>query len=135
MIAPKKTKYKSTFIRYNRGVANNGIDIEHGEVALVSLENTFMTPNQIEAARRVISNSTKRAGKVWIRVFPDQAMTQKAANVRMGSGKGPTTKYVAPVRSGKIIIEIGGLDRDLAITALTKASKKLGLKTKIIEKE
>lgn len=134
MVAPKKTKYRTTFIRYNRGVANKATELFYGDVGIISLDNGFLTPNQIEAARRVIANTTKRAGKVWIRIFPDQPMTSKPANVRMGSGKGPLKHYVAPVQAGKVVFEIGGIDKALASLALKKASKKLGIHTKIIEK-
>lgn len=135
MVAPKKTKYRTTFLRYNRGMANKATDLFYGEVGLLALENAFITPNQIEAARRVISNTTKRAGKVWIRIFPDQIMTKKPANVRMGSGKGPGEKYVAPVQAGKVVFEIGGISKELASLALTKAAKKLPIHTRLIEKE
>lgn len=134
MIAPKKTKYRTAFMRYNRGVASKGTELIYGEVGLIALDNSFITPNQIEAARRVIASTTKRAGKVWIRIFPDQPMTAKPSNVRMGSGKGPLKNYVAPVQAGRIIFEIGGIDRKLANLALTKAAKKLGIHTKVIEK-
>lgn len=134
MLAPKKTKYRTSFVRYLKGVATSGNSIVYGDLALISMENSFLTPNQIEAARKVIANTTKRSGKIWIRVFPDQPITAKATNVRMGSGKGPLSGYVAPVKSGRIIFEIGGVNLDLAKLALTKASKKLGIKTKLIYK-
>lgn len=134
MIAPRKTKFRTTFVRYNRGIASKGTEMEFGEIGLVSLDNHFITPNQIEAARRVIASTTKRAGKVWIRIFPDQPMTKKPANVRMGSGKGPIDKYVAPVQAGRIMFEIGGINKDLATLALKKAAKKLPVHTRIIEK-
>jgi len=135
MIAPRKTKFRTAFLRYNRGIASKGTELIYGEVGIVSLENAFITPNQIEAARRVIANTTKRAGKVWIRIFPDQPTTKKPANVRMGSGKGPIDKYVAPVQAGKVVFEIGGIDRKLATLALTKAAKKLPINIRLIEKE
>lgn len=135
MLAPRKTKYRTAFVRYLRGISTSGNEIIYGDIALISLQNSFLTPNQIEAARKVISNTTKRSGKIWIRVFPDQPVTAKATNVRMGSGKGPLSGYVAPVKSGRIIFEIGGLNLELAKLALLKASKKLGIKTKIIYKQ
>lgn len=134
MQGPRKTKYRTTFVRYNTGVAQKGIDIEYGDVAIISLENAFITANQIEAARKVISHTTKRTGKVWIRIFPDQAMTKKPANVRMGSGKGPLDKYVATVQPGKVLFEIGGIDKALAEKALLKAAKKLPVNIKLIYK-
>ena len=135
MIAPRKTKFRTSYLRYNRGDASKGTELIYGEVGLVVLENGFITPNQIEAARRVIANTTKRAGKVWIRIFPDQPMTKKPANVRMGSGKGPIDKYVAAVQAGKVVFEIGGIDKTLATLALTKAAKKLPLHYKLVDKE
>jgi large subunit ribosomal protein L16 len=134
MIAPRKTKYRTPFLRYNRGIASKGTEIQYGELALVSLDNAFITPNQIEAARRVISATTKRAGRVWIRIFPDQPKTSKPANVRMGSGKGPIKHYVAAVKAGRVMFEIGGLNKALAHEALSKAAKKLPVHTSIIEK-
>jgi large subunit ribosomal protein L16 len=135
MIAPKKTKFRSAFLRYNEGIAKKGTELVYGEVGIISLENAFITPNQIEAARRVIANTTKRTGKVWIRMFPDQPTTSKPANVRMGSGKGPVKNYVATVKPGKVMFEIGGIDKKLAALALTKAAKKLPIQIKLIEKE
>jgi large subunit ribosomal protein L16 len=133
-MGPKKTKFRTSFVRNIEGNASKGINVEYGEFGLISLDNAFITPNQIEAARRVISHTTKRSGKVWIRIFNDQPMTAKPANVRMGSGKGPLKNYVAHVQPGRVMFEIGGINRDLAITALTKAAKKLPVHTKVIEK-
>ncbi len=134
MIAPKKTKFRTAFVRKNKGLAKRGTDLEYGDVGLVSLDNAFLTPNQIEAARRVISHHTKRAGKVWIRIFPDQPITGKPANVRMGSGKGPLKHYVATVQPGRVLFEIGGIDKAIASNALMRAAKKLPVFTKLIEK-
>jgi large subunit ribosomal protein L16 len=134
MIAPKKTKFRTAFVRNLDGIASRGTKLEYGEVGIISLGTDFITPNQIEAARRVISHVTKRTGKVWIRIFPDQPMTAKPANVRMGSGKGPLKHYVAPVHPGRVLFEIGGIDKALATDALFRAGKKLPVGTKIIEK-
>lgn len=134
LLSPRKIKYRTSFLRRLRGVASSGNKVFYGDVGLISLENAFLTPNQIEAARKVISSTTKRSGKIWIRVFPDQPVTAKAANVRMGSGKGPLKGFWAGVKAGRVIFEVGGVDRDLACLALTKASKKLGIKTKLIYK-
>lgn len=134
MIAPRKTKFRASFVRNVGGVADRGTDLVYGEYGLITLENDFITPNQIEAARRMISHATKRSGKVWIRIFPDQPMTTKPANVRMGSGKGPVTHYVAHVKRGRVIFEIGGISKELAHEALRKGSRKLPVKTLIIEK-
>ncbi len=134
MLGPKKTKYRVSFVRNLKGVASKGTELVYGDIGLMSLDNAFITPNQIEAARKVIASTTKRSGKVWIRIFPDQSMTAKPANVRMGSGKGPLKNYVAAVKAGKIIFEIGGVNREVATLALTKAAKKLGIHTKLITK-
>lgn len=135
MLSPRKTKFRNSFVRYVKGVAYDGNEVFYGDIGLISLENCFLTPNQIESARRVVSNTTKRSGKLWIRVFPDQPRTAKSANVRMGSGKGPLKDYVAAVKAGRVIFEIGGIDLSLAELALRKASKKLGIKTKVIYKD
>lgn len=135
MIAPKNTKYRTTFVRKNRGIASKGTVLAYGEVGLVSMDHAFITPNQIEAARRVISHATKRAGKVWIRMFPDQPMTAKPANVRMGSGKGPLKHYVAAIKPGRIMFEIGGIDKVVASEALLRAAKKLPVAVKLVEKQ
>jgi large subunit ribosomal protein L16 len=134
MVAPKKTKFRTSYVRNVEGVASRGTTIQNGDLGLISLESKFLSPNQIEAARRVISHATKRAGKVWIRIFPDQPMTAKPANVRMGSGKGPIKEYVAHVKAGRVMFEISGISKELAIDALTRAAKKLPVATKIIEK-
>lgn len=135
MYTPKKTKYRVSFVNLKKGKASRGISMEFGEVGLISTENTYITSRQIEAARKVISHTTKRTGKLWLRVFPDQTMTSKAANVRMGSGKGALSHYVAVIRKGRILFEVGGIDKELASLALTKAAKKLPMRTKLVEKE
>ncbi|MCX8034733.1 MAG: 50S ribosomal protein L16 [Candidatus Dojkabacteria bacterium] len=135
MIAPRKTKYRVTHLRKLKGNSTSGVNIEYGDMALVALENEYVTPNQLEAVRRVIANTTKRTAKVWIRVFPDQPITAKGAGTRMGSGKGPVKAYVAPVKAGRVLIEIGGVNSELGIKALTLAQSKLGVKTKILLKK
>lgn len=134
MFTPKKTKFRRSFLKFDNRVATKGLDIEFGEYAIIALRNTFLTAKQMESARKVISSTTKRTGKLWFRVFPDKTMTAKGANVRMGSGKGALSQYVVNLKRGQIILEVGGLDKELAIKALTKASKKLPTNVKIIEK-
>lgn len=134
MPGPSKTKYRTTFTRSLRGFANKGTNLEYGEVGLVSLNTAFIKPNQLEAARKVISHVTKRTGKLWIRVFADQVITTKPANVRMGSGKGAPDHYSAAVKTGRVLMEVGGISKELAIKALLKAAQKLPVQTKIIEK-
>ena len=105
-----------------------------GDYGLKSLARTWITAAQLEAARKAISHSTKRAGKVWIRVFPDKPITAKPAGTRMGKGKGEIKGYVVVVRPGRIIFELAGVEKELAQKALRLASAKLPIKTKFVER-
>ena len=134
MLQPKTTKYRKSMKGRNRGVASSGNTLSVGEFALASQEAYMMTGNQIESARKVIVRETKRKGKLWLRVFPDKPITSKPDEVRMGSGKGEVSHYVAVVKPGRILFELGGIDEVTARLALTKASKKLPVATKIITK-
>ncbi len=134
MLQPKTTKYRKSMKGRNRGVASSGNTLSVGEFALASQEAYMMTGNQIESARKVIVRETKRKGKLWLRVFPDKPITSKPAEVRMGSGKGEVSHYVSVVKPGRILFELGGIDEATARLALTKASKKLPVATKIITK-
>ncbi|MBT3261899.1 50S ribosomal protein L16 [bacterium] len=135
MLMPKKTKYRKTQRGRNRGVATRGTDIEFGDFALQTLENDYITQRQIEAARRAITRYIKRGGKVWIRIFPDKVVTKIPAETRMGKGKGAPEYWVAPVKRGQMLFEIGGVSREISKEALRLAGYKLGVKTKVIEKE
>ena len=117
------------------GIASGGTSLDFGEYGLKSLGRCWLTANQIEAARKAITHKTKRSGKLWIRVFPDKSITKKATGARMGGGKGEVAGFVAVIKPGRIIFELGGIDKDLAYQALTLATAKLPVKTKIIERD
>jgi len=110
MLMPKRVKYRKTFRGRMRGKALRGAKIESGDYALQALEPAWITARQIEAARRTIVRTMKRRGKVWIRIFPDKPITKRAAESRMGKGKGAVEYYAAVVKPGRIMIEVGGLD-------------------------
>lgn len=134
MLVPKRAKYRKAHRGRMRGNAHSGTDISFGEYGLLSSERAWVTSRQIEAARRAITHYTQRGGRVWIRIFPDKPITKKPAETRMGSGKGDVYEYVAVVKPGRIIFEMGGVTKDIAFAALRLASHKLPVKAKIIEK-
>lgn len=134
MLQPRKSKFKKQFRGKMRGFALRGSTLAFGEYGLKSLGRTWLTDRQIEAARKAISHHTKRAGKVWIRVFPDKPITKKPTGVRMGSGKGDISGFVVPIVPGKIIFELAGVPESVAHLALKRAGAKLPFKTKIISK-
>ncbi len=134
MLEPKRQKYRKQFRGKMTGVATSNNEIIYGEYGLKSLDSAWVKARNLEAARRTISGATKRKGKVWIRVFPDKPFTQKPTNSRMGKGKGDVEGYVAVVKPGTILFEIGGVSEEIAMEALTLASHKLPVKTKIIAK-
>ena len=115
-----------------KGVRSRGTTLAFGEYGLKSLGRGWLTNRQIEAARKTITRSTKRAGKVWIRAFPDKPITAKSPGAKMGSGKGDIKGYVAVIRPGKLIFEIAGIERGLAKRAMELASAKLPFKTRFI---
>lgn len=135
MLAPKKLKYRKKQKGRIKGPAVKGSTIAFGDVALKTLEPCKITSQQIEAARIAIMRHIKRGGKVWIRMFPDYPVTKKPAETRMGSGKGAPEGWAAPVRAGRILYEVKGVELDVAKTALTRAAHKLPVKTAIIVKE
>lgn len=132
MLFPKKRKYRRDFRGKIRGTAQRGTELSFGEFGLKSLGSGWITARQIEAARRAITHHTKRSGKLWIRVFPDKPVTAKPAGSRMGRGKGPVSHYVVPVKPGKILFEVGGLEESVACEALERAAHKLPIKTRIV---
>lgn len=134
MLLPKKVKYRKQQRGNNKGLAVRGSTMFFGEYAIKSVERGLLTSRQIEAARKAISHRTKRGGKLWIRVFPDKPIVKKPAETRMGSGKAPTDHYAAVIKPGKIIFELSGVPKELAEAALRRASDKLPLKTKFIER-
>ncbi len=135
MLQPKKQKYRKHFRGTMKGVRESGVHVEFGEYGLKSLDRGWLDSRQIEAARKAIVHYTKRGGKLWIRVFPDKPYTKKPAGTRMGSGKGEIEGYVAVIRPGRIIFELGGLEEELAFEALKRGGAKLPLKTKLVKKD
>ena len=135
MLVPKRTKYRKMQKGRIRGVATRGTKLVHGEYGIVAMEPSFITNNQIEAARVVLSKYTKKYGKTWITIFPDKPITKKPAETRMGSGKGNPEYFVAVVKPGRVMFEIAGLDESQSREALRKAIQKLPIKCKIITKE
>ena len=135
MLIPKKTKYRKYQRGRNRGVALNGNKVEFGEFGLQSLECDYISERQIEAARRAVSRYIKRGGKIWIRIFADKVVTSIPAETRMGKGKGAPDHWVAPVKAGSMIFELGGVDEAIAREALRLAAYKLCVKTKIVKKD
>ena len=134
MLQPKRLKYRRPHALKYEGHSKAGTTVEFGDFGLVALEGNYITDKQIEAARIVLAGYTNRAGKVWIRIFPHLAKTKKPAEVRMGSGKGNPEYYVAVVKKGRILFEIGGVAENSAREALRLCSYKLPVKTKIIKK-
>jgi len=136
MLQPKKTKHRKMQKGRSRkrSVETRGIDLQFGSFGLQALGMAYISSRHIEAARRAISNFTKRGGRIWIRIFPDKPMTQRPPEVTMGGGKGNVEYYVFPVRPGRILFEVDGIAEDMAREALLKASHKLPLKTRIITK-
>ncbi len=134
MLSPKKVKYRKQMKGNMRGTAYRGSTINFGEYALKAMECGRMTAQQIEAARITISRTVKRGGKMWIRVFPDKPLTKKPAETRMGKGKGSPEQWVAPIKPGRILYELTGVDEELAIKALRLAGNKLPFATKVISR-
>jgi len=132
MLQPKRTKFRKAFKGRIHGNAKGGTTLNFGEVGLKALEPERLTARQIEAARRAIARHTKRAGRLWTRVFPDVPITKKPAEVRMGSGKGGIEYWAARVKPGRIIFELGGVAEPLAREALLLGAAKLPIKTRVV---
>lgn len=135
MLVPKRTKFRKMQKGRIRGNATRGTKLVHGDYGIVAQEPSFITNNQIEAARVVLSKYTKKYGKTWITIFPDKPITKKPAETRMGSGKGNPEYFVAVVKPGRVMFEISGLDEATSREALRKAIQKLPIKCKIITRE
>jgi large subunit ribosomal protein L16 len=135
MLMPKRLKYRKQHRGRMTGKATRGADVNFGEFGLKALEPAWITSRQIEAARRVIVRVLRRSGQVWIRIFPDKPVTMRAAETRMGSGKGAVDHYVAVVKPGRILFEVGGVDEDLARDALMRAAQKLPIKTSFASRD
>lgn len=131
MLMPKRVKYRKQQRGRMRGKATRGSNVDFGDFGLKALEPGWITQRQIEAARVALTRMMKREGKVWIRIFPDKPVTKKPAETRMGSGKGAPEYWVAVVKPGRIMFEVGGTSKEVAKEALTLASHKLPIKTKI----
>ena len=134
MLMPKRVKWRKQMRGRMRGKALRGAEVSFGEFGLQALEPGWVTARQIEAARRTIVREMKRRGKVWIRIFPSKPYTQKPPETRMGSGKGNVEYYVAVVKPGRIMFEVGGLDSATAVQALKNAQYKFSIKTKVVSR-
>lgn len=134
MLSPKRTKFRKPHRGRMKGRALRNNSIAFGDFGLQAQEPGWLTSRQIEATRRTITRYTKRGGKLWLKIFPDKSVTARAAESRMGSGKGTPEYWVAVVRPGNIIFELGGVKPEVARQALNLASYKLPLQTKIIAK-
>jgi large subunit ribosomal protein L16 len=132
MLQPKRTKHRKAFKGRIHGVATSGTTLAFGQYGLKALEPDRVTARQIEAARRALTRFMKRAGRVWIRVFPDVPVSKKPAEVRMGSGKGAPEYWVAKIKPGRILFEIDGVDHETAKEALRLGASKLSIHTKFI---
>ncbi len=132
MLSPKRTKFRKQHKGRVRGMAKGGTDINFGSYGLKAITPGRVTARQIEAARRAITRHIRRAGRVWIRVFPDVPVSQKPAEVRMGKGKGSPEYWMCRVKPGRVMFELDGVDKEIARKAFELASAKLPLKTKFV---
>ena len=134
MLLPRRAKYRKQQRGRLKGISGSGTKISFGDYGLLSESTGWISSRQIEAARKSITHYTKRGGRVWIRIFPDKPITKKPAEVRMGGGKGEVFEHVAPVRPGRMLFEMSGVAKEIALEALRLASHKLPVKTKIVSK-
>ena len=132
MLSPKRTKYRKQFRGRMRGAAVTGSSVTAGEVGLKAMEPGWITARQIESARIAVTRHLRRGGQVWVRVFPDKSVSKKPAETRMGGGKAAVDYWVAVVKPGRIMFEVGGVPQDDAVEALRLASQKLPLATKTV---
>ena len=135
MLMPKRVLHRKQMRGRMKGKAQRGNFLAYGEFGLVATQPGWITSNQIEAARQTMTRTTKRGGKVWIKIFPDKPVTEKPAETRMGSGKGSPEYWVAVVKPGRVMFEIAGVSEETAREALRLAGYKLPVKTKIIKRE
>jgi len=135
MLSPKRTKFRKQHRGRMRGLSQRGNTINFGDFALQSTEPSWITSRQIEAARRAMNRYLRRGGKIWIRIFPDKPITTRPAETRMGSGKGSPEFWVAVVKPGRIMFEIGGVSEEVAREAMRLGAQKLPVKTKFIVRE
>jgi len=134
MLQPKRLKFRKVMKGRNRGLAQRGSKVSFGEIALKATGRGRITARQIEAARRTMTRHVKRSGKIWIRVFPDKPITGKPLEVRMGKGKGNVEYWVAQIKPGKVLFEMGGIPEDLATEAFNLAAAKLPVSTTIVKR-
>ena len=135
MLMPKRVKYRKVHRGRMKGKAMRGNELAYGEYGIKALEPCWITSNQIEAARRAMTRYIRRGGNIWIKIFPDKPVTEKPAETRMGSGKGAPEYWVAVVKPGRILFEMGGVSEEVAREAMRLASMKLPIKTKFVKKE
>jgi len=135
MLMPKRVKYRRVMRGRMKGQASRGNTVTYGEFGLQALEPSWITSNQIEAARIAMTRYIKRGGQVWIKIFPDKPVTEKPAETRMGSGKGSPEYWVAVVKPGRVMFEISGVSEEVAREAMRLASHKLPIKCKFVTRE
>ena len=135
MLQPKRVKYRKTHKGHRRGKAQTGNTIVFGDFALQALESAWITSRQIEAARRAMTRHIRRGGSIWIRIFPDKPVTKKPAETRQGGGKGPQDHWIAVVKPGRIMFEMGGVGEEIAKEAMRLASHKLPIATKFVVRD
>ena len=135
MLMPKRVKHRKQMRGRMKGKASRGTEVTFGDYGLQALEPGWVTARQIEAARRALVRYMRRRGKVWIRIFPDKPVTQKAAETRMGKGKGAVDHWVAVVKPGRIMFELSGLNEEAAKEAMRRATHKLPIKTKFTSRD
>ncbi|MDD5155614.1 MAG: 50S ribosomal protein L16 [Candidatus Omnitrophica bacterium] len=134
VMMPKRVKYRKLQRGSRRGLATTGTDLAFGEYGLKSLENGWLKNTQIEAVRVILARQLHKGGKLWIRVFPDKSITKKPAEVRMGKGKGDLDHWVAVIKRGKVVFELGGVPEEYARQCFRLAAYKLPLKTKFVSR-
>jgi len=135
MLMPKRVKFRKQMRGRMRGKATRGVKILNGDFAIQALAPGWVSARQIEAARRSMVRAMKRRGRVWIRIFPDKPITKRAAESRMGKGKGAVEYWAAVVKPGRIMFEVSGLDDEISIHALKQAQYKISIKTRIVSKK
>ncbi|MCX6791548.1 MAG: 50S ribosomal protein L16 [Candidatus Gottesmanbacteria bacterium] len=135
MLAPRRAKHRKAFRGKRTGISIRGSHVDFGEYGLKALTAGWVTSRQIEAARRALTHSTRRGGRIWIRIFPDKPVTHKPPETRMGSGKGDVFEYVAVVRPGRILFEMAGISHEQAVESLRLAAAKLPVRTLFVAKD
>ena len=135
MLQPKRVKYRKSHKGHRRGSAQAGNSVDFGDFGLQALESAWITSRQIEAARRAITHHIRRGGNVWVRIYPDKPVTRKPAETRMGGGKGAPDHWVAVVKPGRMLFEMGGVSQEVAKGAMRLASHKLPISTKFVTRE